>query len=348
MSTAAPKTLLEVCRATARRAPDGGLTLLVEVSNQSGRAFSRSTLTARLYDASGSPLREVQAPAGAIGPGEQVLAVPVPGISVSRAVALVECHLECVLTTWATTVRHITPHQEAAPPAPPRPPAEARGLLTSGGVEDVPDEDVIVEPPPRREAPWAQAARPPAPEPSAAADARPRPRAEPVQEGETPWQRAARHNAAHTARQAERRARADEIRAEQEAERQARGPDPNDPWEMFDSGDMAAAERLLRSHRLDRAGTARVRALLSSPDAAQVALGCTISRWTRWSAPILLRPLLRHEDPRVREAAVAALGVVSGPSLLNDILPLTTDPDAQVVAAATLAVAQIRGEVPRQ
>lgn len=324
MTSTTTKTVLEVRRATVRlpstTAQEG--TLLVEVHNQSSQTFARSTLTVRLCAAQGQIIAEVRVAGGAIAPGEQVLCLPLPEMHHATPVHAVLCRLEGVLTRWAPPVRHIQPLQLAPTAA------------AAAAVEDIPDAEVVVErpPPPRREAPVRRA-----PEQGQGQG----------QEQEAPWVRAARRDAEATAQRAVRETRASALRSEQEGQRQARGPDPSDPWAMLESGQEEAAERLFGAQRLDGVGAARVRGLLSSQDVAQVVLGCTISRWTRWSAPTLLRPLLRHAAPQVREAAVAALGLVAGPSLLNDVVPLTRDGDEQVRAAAEKAVAQMRGLSPR-
>jgi len=125
------------------------------------------------------------------------------------------------------------------------------------------------------------------------------------------------------------------------------GPDPEDPWSMLDAGDRDAAKALFLEKRLDSAGRDRVRALLGSDLPEEVVLGCEISRWGRWSVPMVLRRLLSDPTPAVRQQAVMALGVSAGPSLQGSIQPLLSDDDALVREAAALAIQQMRGEAPR-
>lgn len=125
------------------------------------------------------------------------------------------------------------------------------------------------------------------------------------------------------------------------------GPDPDDPWSLLEAGELEAAKALFRASRLDSAGRDRVRAMLKSDAPEQIALGIQIGRWGSWAAPMVMRALLSHPAAQVRAAALTSLGLTAGPSLLGAVEPLVRDDDPGVREAATLAVARMRGLVPR-
>lgn len=85
-----------------------------------------------------------------------------------------------------------------------------------------------------------------------------------------------------------------------------------------------------------------VDAELASGDPARIAAGCDVvrERGLKAFAP-RLRALLGDGSPLVRAAAVAALGVVGGPSLIVAIRKLESDADLDVRAAAVAAVAAL-------
>ena len=120
-----------------------------------------------------------------------------------------------------------------------------------------------------------------------------------------------------------------------------------DPWAMLDSGDEAAAKALFLQKKLSSDDRQRVRELLSSSDPAVLAQACRISRWGQWSAPMVMRRLLKHADPVVRREAVTSLGIMAGLSLLRDVQPMMRDVDPTVQAAAAVAIRRMRGTEPR-
>lgn len=119
----------------------------------------------------------------------------------------------------------------------------------------------------------------------------------------------------------------------------------SDPWKLYDAGKMAEAERVFGAgNGLDGPGRDRCRALLMGRDPAAAAFGCRVARLTNWKSIVVnLRPLLRHDHPEVRRDAVEAIGALAGPSMFATIKPLLSDPDAEVKAAATAAVAKLGG-----
>lgn len=123
------------------------------------------------------------------------------------------------------------------------------------------------------------------------------------------------------------------------------GPDEviteTNPWKLVDAGQIAQAERVFAAgNGLDGPGRERCRQLLSNRDPGMIALGCRVARVTSWKSIVVnLRPLLRHDHPEVRRAAVDAIGALAGPSMAAAIKPLLTDPDADVKAAAEAAFA---------
>lgn len=124
-------------------------------------------------------------------------------------------------------------------------------------------------------------------------------------------------------------------------------PGPIDPWALLAEGDEAGARRHFETHPMQQSDRDQVRVLLRSGDPAEVALGCRVSRWGRWSIPLSMRRLLDHPTPTVRLEAVVALGASAGPSLLNSVQPLCDDPDEQVRNAAKQALRRMRGEESR-
>ena len=80
----------------------------------------------------------------------------------------------------------------------------------------------------------------------------------------------------------------------------ASGPDLSDPWVVLESGDEDGAKALFLQQKLSSDGRQRVRELLASSDPAVLAQACRISRWGQWSAPMVMRRLLKHADPVVR------------------------------------------------
>lgn len=125
------------------------------------------------------------------------------------------------------------------------------------------------------------------------------------------------------------------------------GAGPRDPWAMLDSGDEAAAKALFLQRNLSSDDRQRVRELLASSEPAVVAQACRISRWGQWSAPMVMRRLLKHGDPMVRREAVTSLGIMAGLSLLRDVQPMMRDSDPAVQAAAAVAIRRMRGTEPR-
>lgn len=118
-----------------------------------------------------------------------------------------------------------------------------------------------------------------------------------------------------------------------------------DPWKLFDAGKLADAERVFASgNGLDAPGRERCRTLLMGHDPVTVAFGCRVARVTNWKSIVVnLRPLLRHDHPQVRRDAVEAIGALAGPSMAGTVKPLVNDPDADVKAAATAALAKLGG-----
>ncbi|MDP2315353.1 MAG: HEAT repeat domain-containing protein [Pseudomonadota bacterium] len=118
-----------------------------------------------------------------------------------------------------------------------------------------------------------------------------------------------------------------------------------DGWKLVDAGQIPQAERVFGAgNPLDAAGRDRCRRLHNSGDPEEVALGCRIARLTNWKSIVVnLRPLLKHAHPSVRRDAAEAIGALAGPSMAATVRPLLTDPDAEVKAAATAALARLGG-----
>lgn len=121
-----------------------------------------------------------------------------------------------------------------------------------------------------------------------------------------------------------------------------------DPWELYDSGDVLRAEaRFALGYELDMSGRDRVRELFNSTDPAVSALGCRLAGYTNWKSFVTaLRRAVDHADVRVRRDAVTAIGKLAGPAMSPVIEAKLRDPSPDVQAAAREALAQIAAREP--
>ncbi len=120
-------------------------------------------------------------------------------------------------------------------------------------------------------------------------------------------------------------------------------PSGPDPWALLKRGKREAAEAAFKVHRLDDNGRQQVRELLSSGAPEEVALGCRISRLTKWkSASAMIGRVLYRDDPKVRMEAVRALGVLAGSGMEPALHMLLRDAEPDVRRAAQRAINQIQ------
>ena len=110
-------------------------------------------------------------------------------------------------------------------------------------------------------------------------------------------------------------------------------------WDIVRAGDTDTALAILeQKDRLNHDDQTNARELLKSENPEDVVFICYAARHFQWKTwALTLRKLFQHSDPRVRKAAVAAVGDLAGPSLASSVLPLTTDADADVRRAADAA-----------
>ena len=95
--------------------------------------------------------------------------------------------------------------------------------------------------------------------------------------------------------------------------------------------------------RLDDGQTAKVVALLSSPDGDAVIDGLKALRGTgNASAVPAILPLLRHSDRYVKRDACRTLAVLGDRSIVPAIEPLANHPDHEVAEDARLAIARLQ------
>lgn len=120
-------------------------------------------------------------------------------------------------------------------------------------------------------------------------------------------------------------------------------PSGPDPWALLKRGKREAAEAAFKGHRLDDDGRQQVRELLASDSPEKVALGCRISRLTKWkSASAMIGRVLYRDEPGVRMEAVRALGVLAGSGMEPALHMLLRDAEPDVRRAAQRAINQIQ------
>ena len=118
-----------------------------------------------------------------------------------------------------------------------------------------------------------------------------------------------------------------------------------DALDLIREGKLDAAEAALTGKGLTPDQRNEVRGLFQSTDPTEVVVACVAVRLaSQRSYAVHLRRHLTHGDSRVKIAAVEALGVVGGPSLIPALRPLTVDDNPEIKEAALAAVAAIDGD----
>lgn len=137
--------------------------------------------------------------------------------------------------------------------------------------------------------------------------------------------------------------RAAEAAAAQEAREAAElaGPE-KDALTLLREGDLEGATSALADKGLSSDEQGQVRRLMLSTDPSEVVVACQAARLASHKTYAMnIRRHLTHSDARVRLAAVEALGVLAGPSLVPALRPLVHDTNPDIKAAAEAAIQAI-------
>ena len=110
-------------------------------------------------------------------------------------------------------------------------------------------------------------------------------------------------------------------------------------WDYVDAGQTdVALSMIAQEPRLTHDAQMKARELLQSEDPEKVVFICFAARQFEWKSWVLsIRKLFTHVDPRVRSAAVSAVGELAGPSLAPSVYPMLSDADPDVRRAAEAA-----------
>ena len=110
-------------------------------------------------------------------------------------------------------------------------------------------------------------------------------------------------------------------------------------WDYVDAGQTdVALSMIAQEPRLTHDAQMKARELMQSDDPEKVVFICFAARQFQWKSWVLsIRKLFAHVDPRVRAAAVSAVGELAGPSLAPSVYPMLSDSDADVRRAAQTA-----------
>jgi hypothetical protein len=110
-------------------------------------------------------------------------------------------------------------------------------------------------------------------------------------------------------------------------------------WDYVEAGQTdVALSMIAQEPRLTHDAQMKARELMQSDDPEKVVFICFAARQFEWKSWVLsLRKLFAHVDPRVRAAAVSAVGELAGPSLAPSVYPMLSDVDPEVRRAAEAA-----------
>ena len=110
-------------------------------------------------------------------------------------------------------------------------------------------------------------------------------------------------------------------------------------WDYVDAGQTdVALSMIAQQPRLDHDSQMKARELMQSDDPEKAVFVCFAARQFQWKSWVLsIRKLFKHVDPRVRAAAVSAVGELAGPSLAPSVYPMLSDADPDVRRAAEAA-----------
>ena len=110
-------------------------------------------------------------------------------------------------------------------------------------------------------------------------------------------------------------------------------------WDYVEDGQTdVALSMIAQAPRLTHDAQMKARELLQSDDPEKAVFICFAARQFQWKSWVLsIRKLFTHVDPRVRAAAVSAVGELAGPSLAPSIYPMLSDANPDVRRAAEVA-----------
>ena len=124
-----------------------------------------------------------------------------------------------------------------------------------------------------------------------------------------------------------------------EDEAEAEAPSLVHWWDYVDAGQTdIALSMIAQEPRLKHDDQMKARELMQSDDPEKAVFICFAARQFQWKSWVLsIRKLFTHVDPRVRAAAVSAVGELAGPSLAPSVYPMLSDADPDVRRAAEAA-----------
>ena len=110
-------------------------------------------------------------------------------------------------------------------------------------------------------------------------------------------------------------------------------------WDYVEAGQTdVALSMIAQAPRLTHDAQMKARELMQSDDPEKAVFICFAARQFQWKSWVLsIRKLFTHVDPRVRAAAVSAVGELAGPSLAPSVYPMLSDADPDVRRAAEVA-----------
>ena len=110
-------------------------------------------------------------------------------------------------------------------------------------------------------------------------------------------------------------------------------------WDYVEAGQTdVALSMIAKAPRFTHDAQMKARELMQSNDPEKVVFICFAARKFQWKSWVLsIRKLFAHVDPRVRTAAVSAVGELAGPSLAPSVYPMLSDADPDVRRAAEVA-----------
>ena len=110
-------------------------------------------------------------------------------------------------------------------------------------------------------------------------------------------------------------------------------------WDYVEAGQTdVALSMIAQAPRLTHDAQMKAREMMQSDDPEKAVFICFAARQFQWKSWVLsIRKLFIHVDPRVRAAAVSAVGELAGPSLAPSVYPMLSDADPDVRRAAEVA-----------
>ncbi len=114
-------------------------------------------------------------------------------------------------------------------------------------------------------------------------------------------------------------------------------------WDFLEQGKEDEAARLLMNKQLSVDDRQMLRHFFQGQDVQKVVFVCQLARKLKWKSFVVsLRSAFNHTSPKVRLAAVKAVGDLSGPSMIPAVHLLTSDKDFKVRKAAKEVCMKLR------